>query len=321
MAAATCPQCKGVVFDADDTATTSCCDHMYHCACLYEFLNKSSVCALCHQPIQSFIRNRKVIKNTGGIQVAVPTTTFHSVAEATCGPAVTAFRTQETDTTEAIVKVVWKEPLFDDGGNATGETRTRSLEQTIGGSEQDPAAVASFMTALAAVLRAALLQPEASLPQFPVRNHGAYVERALSDESAMAHFFRVLGEPSAGIDYQSPHASSTERNMERSHIVASYTALQILSRQVYREHSHPLHSWMALMLDAHNASHVLRDLLNKLGVTALHAADLSFEAGDEFDAHKVAKLERAYRDMPSLKLLDYDNIGFTKKGKLVGYEQ
>ena len=75
------------------------------------------------------------------------------------------------------------------------------------------------------------------------------------------------------------------------------------------------------MLGAHNASHVLRDLLNKLGVTALHAVDLSFEAGDEFDAHKVAKLKRAYRDMPSLKLLDYDNIGFTKKGKLVGYEQ
>ena len=32
-------------------------------------------------------------------------------------------------------------------------------------------------------------------------------------------------------------------------------------------------------------------------------------------------LARAYDDTLSLKLLDYDNIGFTKKGKKVGYEQ
>ena len=50
------------------------------------------------------------------------------------------------------------------------------------------------------------------------------------------------------------------------------------------------------------------------------AVDVTLHPGAEFDARQVT-LARAYDDTLSLKLLDYDNIGFTKKGKKVGYEQ
>ena len=61
-------------------------------------------------------------------------------------------------------------------------------------------------------------------------------------------------------------------------------------------------------------------LLVKLGVAAASAVDVTLHPGAEFDARQVT-LARAYDDTLSLKLLDYDNIGFTKKGKKVGYEQ
>ena len=51
------------------------------------------------------------------------------------------------------------------------------------------------MTALAAVLRNALLTPDAEMKALPVVDFNGFVDRALDDKSAMASFFRVLGEP------------------------------------------------------------------------------------------------------------------------------
>ena len=50
--------------------------------------------------------------------------------------------------------------------------------------------------------------------------------------------------------------------------------------------------------------------------------NVQIHEGDEFSSLRAHARERTFeRATLSLKLHDFDNIGFTKKGKKVGYEQ
>ena len=80
---------------------------------------------------------------------------------------------------------------------------------------------------------------------------------------------------------------------------------------------------MTRTLDAQDTPDDLQTLLTKLSVAAKEASvNVQIHEGDEFSSLRAHARERAFeRATLSLKLHDFDNIGFTKKGKKVGYEQ
>ena len=66
----------------------------------------------------------------------------------------------------------------------------------------------------------------------------------------------------------------------------------------------------------------LKELLSKLSIATSKAVDVVLSADTEFD--QLAELindSRMFRCVASLKVCDYDNCGFTRKGKNCGYEQ
>ena len=312
MATARCcvKACSLNLSDASDTATTNC-GHVYYTGCLRSMLDQSANCARCGHTIECWDRSWSGNATSGGITVSRTYNTHHTARLATPAPGLRAFiNATDKPAGEAYVAAAWRTH----GGNVV------HIEQAVGGGEPEDD-VNTFMTALAAVLRNALLTPDAEMKALPVVDFNGFVDRALDDKSAMASFFRVLGEPSAGVDYDAgTWARETGASGLRRHAVGSYVALEILRAQVNRERRHPLHNWMAQQLQAHAAPDTVARLLVKLGVAAASAVDVTLHPGAEFDARQVT-LARAYDDTLSLKLLDYDNIGFTKKGKKVGYEQ
>ena len=208
--------------------------------------------------------------------------------------------------------VVWKERPSDDDR----PKRTFLVSETIGGGGTDQRRA---LGALAVALRTALLEPDAAAQQLPVVDLDGLVDRALSDPSDMAHFFRVLADPHATFDKE---VSGEPDGAERRHALAAYVSLEIMRVQVEREHRHPLRDWMSRTLNAQGASSNLISVLTKLSIAAKEASsNIAYHEGDEFSSLRAQERERAFRDRLSLKLHDFDNIGFTKKGKKVGYEQ
>ena len=168
-------------------------------------------------------------------------------------------------------------------------------------------------------LRTALLEPDAATQQLPVVDLDGLIDRALSDPSDIAHFFRVLADPHATFDKEVPGKPDGE---ERRHALAAYVSLELMRVQVEREHRHPLRDWMSRTLNAQGASSNTISVLTKLSIAAKEASsNIAYHEGDEFSSLRAQERERAFRDRLSLKLHDFDNIGFTKKGKKVGYEQ
>ena len=86
--------------------------------------------------------------------------------------------------------------------------------------------------------------------------------------------------------------------------------------QVEREHSHPLRDWMSRTLNAQGASSSTISVLTKLSIAAKEASsNIAYHEGYEFSSLRAQERERVFHERLSLKLHDFDNIGFTKKGK------
>lgn len=137
-------------------------------------------------------------------------------------------------------------------------------------------------------------------------------------------------------------------NQEKRHALQNWMAQMLEVRRHRRRHAHPPSpppaaaatlppqppppkSLAHATTDHHNrpsplpkvgSKHDIKELLTKLSIATQRAVDVVLDADTDFD--QLAPLmtdERMFRCVASLKVCDYDNCGFTRKGKNCGYEQ
>ena len=309
----------GTVLTSNSDVSTADCGHEYCSGCLlYRLQMNPPKCALCDAPITGWKRSWCVNKPAED-QIEL-TPEIRETEKVTLPPRMMLEKLQsfrENDNVQANaahVVVAWKSKSDD----TTDKRENYHISETIGeGAESQREAVG----VLAFVLRKALLEPDAKLPQLPVADYSAMIDRAFDDPSDMAHFFRVLGDPCEGGSAEMSGASESTP-LQRRHVLASYAALELLRVQMNREHRHPLLDWLARTLKTQGATKDLSDLLTRLSLAAQKASkNIVVREGEEFSSLRFNNHERAFSEQDSLKLHDFDNIGFTIKGKKVGYEQ
>jgi hypothetical protein len=310
-------ECGTALTATSDVSVTDC-GHEYCTGCLLKLQETTPYCEVCDKKVGSWTRTWRVFprqsSRTSGErgEGEKRTETSYAFPRSSLGGVQDFMRTESTGEREAHVIVAWKERSSGDDGLR----RTFFVSETIGvgGTDQRRA-----LGALAVALRTALLEPDAAAQQLPVVDLDGLVDRALSDPSDMAHFFRVLADPHATFDKE---VSGEPDGAERRHALAAYVSLELMRVQVEREHSHPLRDWMSRTLNAQGASSNTISVLTKLSIAAKEASsNIAYHEGDEFSSLRAQERERAFHERLSLKLHDFDNIGFTKKGKKVGYEQ
>ena len=313
----------GTILDERSDVSEASCGCLYCTGCLSSLQELTTNCELCNERITGWTRTWPVaLPNRMSLTWTTQTETKVAFPRSKLEDLHQFVRDKSgTEGDAAHVVVVLKEDDDDDDVEGQSHRRHAFISETLNNNLLSQRKV---LGVLAFVLRKCVMEPELEdLPQLPVSDLTGFIDRALSDSSDMAHFFRILYDPHAGYDDEVPQAPDSEC---RRHALASYVSLELLRRQIDREHRHPLQDWMVRTLGAQRASTSLASLLTKLSFAAKEAAPhVAVHEGDVFSSLRarvrIQEREKAFRHKLSLKLHDFDNIGFTKKGKKVGYEQ
>lgn len=299
----------GAILTNDSDVSTPECGHEYCSGCLLCRLSMTPpVCVVCGALITGWKRSWCVNMTQRTEDVELPQRMMLEKLQS-------FHENDDVAANAAHVVVAWKSKA--DG--TTDEPKTYHISETIGSGAPSQR---EALGVLALVLRKALLEPDAELPQLPVVDYNAMVDRAFGDPSDMAHFFRVLGDPHGDGSAEISNANDSSAH-QRRHVLASYVAFELLRVQMNREHRHPLLDWLARTVEAQCAPSDLSNLLTKLSIAAKESLKnmVVVREGEEFSSLRIRDRERAFVKQLSLKLHDLDNVGFTIKGKKVGYEQ